>query len=241
MSHQVPLPQSNSDAAKQMRLAVFLAILARELNEHTFQPSYISLNENDLREILVALAVKDPKKESFCRAMLLSINPEKQAMILEERKKSVLWNAGSDFLDLLPPVRYEEFRKSLEDVVERACETWKSIQYSKNRYEPDFEPLEWGDEEWDSFLFANSASTNQNQHANGDTDEALLTVFPRICRVESNACKAISFATVLTRSQCIDAEREQRRREPSSPRTTRVIPDRQRSRGMSISLGTVTD
>lgn len=235
MSHQVPLPQSNSKAAKEMRLVVFLAILARELNEHIFQPSYISQNENDTREILLDLAMKDAKKESFCRAMLLAINPEKQNMILEERKKIVIWNAGSYFLDLLSSARYEGFRRSLEDVVERACEMWKAFQYSKKRYEPDFDPIE---EEWEPFPFANSENISQGHI---DTGETVLTIYPRICRVGSEECKTLHFATVLTRSQCIDAELEQRKREPSSPKSTRAIPERQRTRGLSISLSNATN
>lgn len=235
MSHQVPLPQSNSNAAKEMRLVVFLAILARELNEQIFQPFYISQNENDTREILLDLAMKDAKKESFCRAILLDINPEKQNLILEERKKIVIWNAGSYFLDLLSSARYEGFRRSLEDVVERACEMWKAFRYSEKRYEPDFDPTE---EEWEPFPFANSEKFSQGHI---DTGETVLTVYPRICRVISEECKTLHFATVLTRSQCIDAELEMRKREPSSPKSNRAIPERQRTRGLSISLSSATN
>src|SRR5258708_4230115 len=115
MTHQVPLPQSNSDAAKQMRFAVFLAILARELDEHIFQPSYLSTEDNSIREVLVGLAMTEPKRESFCRALLLSLDPEGQAMNLDERKKTVVRNVGSCLLELLSPTQFQGVRTSLEE------------------------------------------------------------------------------------------------------------------------------
>lgn len=236
MPHQVPLPPSNTNAAKEMRLAVFMGLLARELAEHIFQPFYISLNEIDIRDILVELAMKDSKKESYYRAILLAMSPKKQNTILEERKKTFLQNVGSYLFDLLPEGQYNELRQILEVVVERACETWKSFQYSRNRYEPDFDLLEWGDE-WEPFPFQNNSNQGQEQSLNGDTDEAVLTIFPRICRVGNGECKPINFGTVLTRYQCSGAERELRKKEPSSPRAARPNFDRQKTRGMSISLG----
>lgn len=167
--------------------------------------------------------------------MLLAITPEKQNMILEERKKIVIWNAGSYFLDLLSPARYKGFRRSLEDVVERACEMWKAFRHSEERYELDFNLTE---EEWEPFPFTNSENFSQG-HV--DTGETILTVYPRICRVGSEECKTLHFATVLIRSQCIDAELEMRKWELSSPKSTRVIPERQRTRGLSISLSSATN
>lgn len=83
--------------------------------------------------------------------MLLEINLDIHISIPKERKETILRNAGSYLVQLLPPVQYEGLRKSLEDVVERACETWELFQYSESRYEHDLDPLEWGDEEWECF------------------------------------------------------------------------------------------
>ncbi|KAH8704975.1 hypothetical protein BGW36DRAFT_421555 [Talaromyces proteolyticus] len=240
MSHQIPLPQSNSTAAKQMRYAVFLAILARELVEHIFQPSYIFQSENDIREILGDLAVKDSKKESFCRAILLAIDPERDTLVLEEKKKMVLRNIGSCFLDLFPSLHYEEFRKSLEIVVDRACETWSLFQYSARNYELSFELPEWDGGHWDRLPLGDQEKLDQNKHGNITEDKPVLTVFPSVCRNGSGACKIVEFSTVLTRFQCIDAEQEQKK-EPSSPRVARAVSDRQRTRGLSISLANTSN
>lgn len=237
MPHQVPLPPSNTNAAKEMRLAVFMGLLARELADNIFQPIYISPSESDILNILRELAVKDPKKESYCRAILLAMSPEKQNTVLKERKKTLLQNVGSYLYDLLPGAQYDELRQSLEIVVERACETWRFFQYSRNRYEPDFDLPEWGDEEWEAFPFTDNSNLSQEQGTNGDADEAVLTIFPRLCRLGNGEPKPVNFGTVLTKYQCSGADREWRRKEPSSPRAARANFDRQRTRGMAISLG----
>jgi hypothetical protein len=235
MPHQVPLPPSNTNAAKEMRLAVFMGILARELAELIFQPCYISLNEPDIRDTLLEVAMVDSNKESYYRALLLSMGSSKQKAVLEERKKTFLQNVGSNLFDLLPAAQYNELRQILAMVVEKACETWKLFQYSRNRYELDFDLLEWGGE-WDPFPFQSNSNLGQGWSPNGDPDEPVLTIFPRICRVGNGECSPLNFGTVLTRYQCSGAERELKK-EPSSPRAPRATSDRQRTRGMSISLG----
>jgi hypothetical protein len=55
-----------------MRLAVILAILAREIDRHIFQATYIIAKGTQIRE---ALAASDSENESFCRSILLSMDP----------------------------------------------------------------------------------------------------------------------------------------------------------------------
>lgn len=241
MPHQVPLPPTNTNAAKEMRLAVFMGLLARELADNIFQPLYLSPSESDILDILRELAVKDPKKESYCRAILLAMSPERQNAVLKERKKTFLQNVGSYLYDLLPGAQYDELRQSLEIVVERASETWRFFQYCKNRYEPDFDLPEWGDEEWEAFPFTDSSNLSEEQSSNGDADEAVLTIFPRLRRLENGEPKPVNFSTVLTKFQCSGADREWRRKEPSNSRAARANFERQRTRGMSISLGGSSD
>lgn len=225
-----------------MRLAVFMAILARELCENIFQPCYIFPTEIDSRDMLVKLARKDPEKESFSRAVLLAISPEEQNALLEERKKTFLHSVGSYWFDLLPSPQYEELRHGLQLVVDRACETWGFIQYSRNRYIPDLEVLDWGDGEWEPFPFGNNSSgTSQEQSIESDSDELVLAIFPRLCRVGSEGYKLVNYGTALTKSQCSDAERESKKKDPSSPRMMRANSDRPRARNMSISFGRSTD
>jgi len=238
MLHQVPLPLSNSDPAKQMRLAVFLGIFAREINQQIFQPTYLSLDDNSIREVLVNLAMNDYKKESFCRAMLLSIDPQKQATNLEERKKTVVRNVEFCLKDLFSPTQFQEVRRSLEEVVQRAAETWKYFQRAIEKYEPDFE---WEDYEWEPFPFVEDTGATDSLPSASDTEETPLTIFPRIYRVKNNAFVSVGIMTILRRSQCVAADRECRRKESSNHGSPRMASDRRRSRGMSISTGNTTN
>ncbi|KAJ0413001.1 hypothetical protein BJY00DRAFT_322747 [Aspergillus carlsbadensis] len=110
VEHHVPLPQSNSPAAKQMRLAIFLAILAREVDKQIFQPTYIVPEDAGIREVFANLAASDNEKESFCRSILLSINPDAQNTTLQSRVQAVIRNASSYLYGMLPNDQFDQLR-----------------------------------------------------------------------------------------------------------------------------------
>ncbi|KAE8347691.1 hypothetical protein BDV24DRAFT_157167 [Aspergillus arachidicola] len=210
VQHRVPLPLSNSTAAKQMRLAVILAILARELDKHIFQPIYIILRDTQIREALTTLAASDSEKEPFCRSILLSIDPEAQNKALRSRVQVVIRNVLSSHLqEILPETHLTGLRQSLEKVVQKAAEVWQLIQRAKRRYEPDLEPLKWGDDEWSPLIFpgTDSGGSQISQKASG---ESLLTVFPSIAAVGGGKRIPLTYVVQLRRSQtqCVKAEQE---------------------------------
>jgi hypothetical protein len=238
MAHHVSLPESNSPAAKQMRCAVILAILAREINKQIFEPTYLFSNENETRDVLDDLAMTDHKKESFFRAVLLSIDPETQARHLEERKEAVVRTMRSYLESLLHPTQLQNVQESLVNIVQRAANTWKRFQYNIEKYEPDFEPLLWNYHESIPFVDVDETGISDGHLPGGARDENVLIIFPRICHVKDGSRTPCNYAVALRRSHCVVAEQECRRMEPSSPTSARGASDRQRARGMSISLQT---
>lgn len=234
--HQVPLPPSNSEEAKQMRLAVILAILAREIDKHIFQPTYILSEDSWIREVLANLALKNAKKESFCRSLLLSIEPESQTKLLEGRIQAVVRNVAVYFLGLLSDAQYQEFHRSLEKVTRRAADIWIKIQRAQAKYEPDFEPRLYGDHEWTPFLSPDDGPA-VDQNADDAGEEALLTVFPRISQLENNRRDPCNYVIELRRSMpmCMNAGRELVL--PSTPTLGRMTSNRQRQRKMSTASG----
>lgn len=222
-----------------MRLALILAILAREIDRHIFQPTYILPEDSKIREVLVNLAMKDSKKESFCRSILLSIDPDTQAKSLEARRQAVVRNVGSHIFGLLSETQYDETRHSLERIVQKAADTWKRIQRTKQRYEPDFEPLQWGDPDWKPFIPPDDGPA-EDQRVDGAIaiDENLLTVFPRLCQVENNGRLPCTYVIEVRRSlrQCVAAERELIR-EPPSPTIGRVTSNRSRRKSITTASG----
>ncbi|PIG84487.1 hypothetical protein AARAC_009919 [Aspergillus arachidicola] len=204
VQHRVPLPLSNSTAAKQMRLAVILAILARELDKHIFQPIYIILRDTQIREALTTLAASDSEKEPFCRSILLSIDPEAQNKALRSRVQVVIRNVLSSHLqEILPETHLTGLRQSLEKVVQKAAEVWQPIGRAKRRYEPDFEPLKFG-------------RSQISQKASG---EILLTVFPSIAAVGDGKRIPLTYVVQLRRSQTQCVKAEQEIRQTSGPPT----------------------
>ncbi|KAL1845424.1 hypothetical protein Plec18170_009780 [Paecilomyces lecythidis] len=228
-THPVPLPESNTLAAKQMRLVIVSALLAREINDKMFQPVYLSENENGFRDLLCNLAMTDHKKESFLRGMLLAIDPQGQATQEEKNRKMVMEIVGLRLKDLFPQPRFLEIQKSLKAILKQAAEIWGLIQRCRQRYEPDFEPSRWDDFQWVPLSGVERKIGPEDQETNGETiDEAVLTVFPRISRLEHHCRVPLNWTVVLTRLQCVIAEQEQKPTELPSPRGVRTIPDNQK-------------
>ncbi|KAL5340245.1 hypothetical protein BJX70DRAFT_407541 [Aspergillus crustosus] len=242
VEHHVPLPQSNSLAAKQMRLAIFLAILAREVDKQIFQPTYIVPEDAGIRDILANLAASDNERESFCRSILLSINPEVQNTALLSRIQAVIRNASSYLYGMLPDDQFDQLRASIGKIVERAVSVWNPLQRSLQRYEPDFEPLKWGDDLCSPLDFP------EESHSGSETgpdmlDESLLTVFPRLTVVEKGNRFPLTYVVQLRRShpQCIAAEREVSNI-PTSPVIGRVASNQSRRKSVALSnAGPVND
>ncbi|KAI9376638.1 hypothetical protein BJX61DRAFT_256802 [Aspergillus egyptiacus] len=230
VEHHVPLPHSNSPAAKQMRLAIFLAILAREVDKHIFQPTYIIPEDAGIRDTLARLAASDNEKESFCRSILLSIDPDTEKAILQSRIQAVVRNVSSYLYDMLPEDQFNKLRASVWKIAERAADVWNPIQRSLERYEPDFEPLKWGDDKWSPLHFPEGSSAEIETSPNL-LDDCLLTVFPRIAVVESGNRFPLTYVVQLRKSQpqCLAAGRELAN-VPSSPILGRVASNRSRRR-----------
>lgn len=233
--HHVPLLASNSPAAKGMRLAVILAILAREIDKYIFQPNYL-FSDTELRTVLCNLAAVDGEKESFCRSMLLSIDHSVQQTSIQSRMQTVVRNVSNYLFDVLSESQFGEFRQSIENVVKRAIDTWRPIQHASKKYEPDFEPLKWDDDDWAQFQFPGD-NDYQNEVANSHQGGNLLTIFPRISWVNNDKRHPQTFAIQLmgSQKQCLDAEQERYRQTPS-PKINRTAS--KGSRRASIAQGT---
>lgn len=213
-----------------MRLVVILAILAREIDKHIFQPTYIVPEDTQIREVLVKLAASDSEKELFCRSMLLSIDPDAQSEARRSRIQAVVRNVSWHLYKLFSETEYNGIRLSVEKVAQRATDIWKPIQQAKQKYEPDFEPAKWGDDQWSPFVFPDNGLA-ENQTSDEASDDDLLTVFPRISVVEKNLRYPLSFVIQVRRSllQCAAAEREIAQK-PTSPTIGRMTSNRSRKK-----------
>jgi hypothetical protein len=188
-----------------MRIAAILAILARSINNHIFQPTYILEEDSDIRELLLRQAVVCSRRESFCRALLLKMFPDEQADSAKERVKRVAADVIKEVQDLLPPDNAERFKSELEQIAKSARDIWWGIQRTSERFEYSFE-LVHQDIDWEPLSFANGEQIPPSD--GGSRDEELLVVFPRLYVVEDDEPEAITPGIVLRRSQLAVAARE---------------------------------
>lgn len=221
-----------------MRLAVILGILSREIDKHIFQPTYIlSADENaQLRRVLNHLAESRHEKEYLFRSILLSIDPDTEKM-LQSKTQLIVRTVSSCLYGFLSEAQYSDLRKSLEKVVREAIDVWSPIQRSEKRYEPDFEPDQWEDDEWELFNVPGQDSS-EYQSALGVPDDVLLTVFPRISSVRDGERAPLTYVVQLRKAQklCVRAQ-EEINQMPASPTAGRRASNRSRRRSIAQTNG----
>ncbi|KAJ5885203.1 hypothetical protein N7495_009713 [Penicillium taxi] len=179
----IPLVPSNSPQAKGIRVAMTLAILSREICKQIFRPNYILPEDSEIHRIISHLAENDSEKESFCRRFLLSIDRNAEERILHSKIQMVIRNVSSHLWTLLSDNQYEILRISLGKIVRKAAEVWNPIQRAQQRYETEFDLVDFGDDDWELFHFPgdNEIPDRQNTTAR---DVNILTVFPCISLVK---------------------------------------------------------
>ncbi|KAE8144678.1 hypothetical protein BDV25DRAFT_166266 [Aspergillus avenaceus] len=223
--HGIPLPCSNTVVAKQMRLAVILAILAREIDTHIFQPIYIAPMDDRFRKVLTDLAASDTEKESFCRSILLSMDPGIQSWRCSASIRTVVMNVSAYLDELLPKDKRHLFHRSLQQVVQKAADTWKPIQCSRRRYEADFEPA-IDDDDWKLFEFPKPDHITAGISTNEKPQPTItLTVFPCLSVLEQQASTAYTTAIRLSslQYQWTAAQREMAKEPTTTPNIGRAF------------------
>ncbi|KAK0642070.1 hypothetical protein B0T16DRAFT_462085 [Cercophora newfieldiana] len=140
---QIPLPQSNSPAAKGMRISAVLAVLSRALHRHIFRPVYIFDDTSDdepLVKFLRGLEDEDPMREAHLRSTLLNMLPDRQMEQGARRVKTVVREVSWLVQHLLSALQFEAFCSGLEAACRLACEQWMRIQMAQLKIEPYFGP-----------------------------------------------------------------------------------------------------
>jgi hypothetical protein len=142
VKNHIPLPQSNSNIAKQMRVAVVLSALARLVVKFLFQPTYVLDECSGLRPLLRHQAAVNPRKEMFTRGVILSMRHEDQKeldlgiieSIMEDLEKiarvDILFATEDDFT---------AFAEALEELLLQFQAQWKRIQRGTQKLEPSLD------------------------------------------------------------------------------------------------------
>ncbi|KAF2723674.1 hypothetical protein K431DRAFT_344556 [Polychaeton citri CBS 116435] len=228
INENVPLPRSNSPAAKDIRCAVILAIIFYEIDRLIFLPTYLEEAEH-LRPFLFSQARQDSHQEAFCRSALLSLSTIKQIRNGKERVDQLV----SKFVDFVHGVyargQDENLRGDFRKLVESAQTAWIAIRQLRPCYEPSMNPRHDRYDSWQTLSFQNGNSGVATASSNGDRtkSKAVLVVFPGLFVAKQNnallSSKEESVPETVTRgivfreSQTATAAEEVAQQEQSSP------------------------
>jgi predicted nucleic acid-binding Zn-ribbon protein len=171
-AHQIPLPQSNSSAAKQMRVAAVLAVLSRALHRYIFRPVYLTeygAGDDGIVNMLRAIACDNTAREEHTRAMLLAMLPDKQKAAAAKRVSAVVREVSWSVQHLLSALQYEAFCTGLETACKLACVQWMRIQVAQMKIEPYFGPPYEG-LDWQTLPLPGFDGAEEGVHLHGDGD-----------------------------------------------------------------------
>ncbi|KAJ9154903.1 hypothetical protein NKR23_g2569 [Pleurostoma richardsiae] len=222
----IPLPLSNTTAAKQMRVAAVLTILASELAKNIFQPTYLATEGEELSELMTDLAGPEPQRERYLRSVLLAADPESQQETARTRVSRVVREVTGCVGPLLPIEKQGGFQSALEKLCRQVCEQWTRLQRIPEKIEPylDLEesmswqtrllPFEGGaappPEGKEVLTNGNGAASSSKQPARGspDPDNVVGVVWPCFLAVRDGEPKLLASAVVVSSAQASDAREE---------------------------------
>lgn len=199
-----------------MLLAMILAMLSREIDRYIFQPAYIAGEDCPSRQSLANLAAVNTEKESFCRSILFSLDPESQSKRCQWRVQKIVQHVSSYLCALLSDEQHSRFCQSLENVAKKAVEVWHAIQHARRKYESGFEPAD-SDDETATFVFPGLESVDTPSNSQSQAQGSLI-IFPHIYAIEGNKKILYTPTWQLTsmHPQWVAAEQEVRQGPPSS-------------------------
>ncbi|KAH7071882.1 hypothetical protein BKA63DRAFT_59194 [Paraphoma chrysanthemicola] len=222
--HRIPLPQSNSEVAREMRVAIILGILATLIDDVIFQPTYLVSHEDQgLRENLCHQAYINAEQEQAGRSALLAMLPEEQ----EENEKEGIDYVATELLDgmnvknLLSPENVSIVRQALEQLLLRFQQEWKIIQRGREKLEVSFQHSFSAEYPWHVLdLRASNAKPKKNPHAqlSSTSLEDKIVVVPRLYHIKAQAGGTpLTHGYVLQKARFNAAETELSRILPTDP------------------------
>ncbi|OQN95382.1 hypothetical protein B0A48_18617 [Cryoendolithus antarcticus] len=155
ISHSIkslPVPHSNTIAAKQMRCIIIPASLARAFAEYLFHPTYLLRRDSGTRDMLIRQARADSAEESVVRASIQALLPSEQEGILSEQINEFCDDSMALVGGLLAPSEQPKFRDLLEDLAENASEAWRELCCFTEAVEPRFDVIHYDDWSWDELV-----------------------------------------------------------------------------------------
>ncbi|KAK5077488.1 hypothetical protein LTR70_009735 [Exophiala xenobiotica] len=206
--HQMPLALSNSVAAKVGRSTVAIAHISRLMVDHIFKPTCLANDDSDFRQELCYLALENPPKEAFTRALLVSLtDPEYQ----ERYISTVVQLAHRQVKDIVDPDSAEKFRKQLQSIFKQAACIWRDLQSMKSHFEVDLDDQEGQPGPWKSLKLSGPDMAIKEEDVSVSdfaADPIGVKVFPRVFIVGPQGDVPVLPGKVIQTSQMAAMRRE---------------------------------
>jgi hypothetical protein len=208
-----------------MRVTVILAILARLLDKHVFNPNFLFEGGSETRHIFLRLAMENSERESFCRALFASSLMTEQERTVEDRIELTMNDMLSHVGGLLPENSCDSFEADLEHLIRSAYELWKAVARDQRYFEPNFQHGPSTNLAWRSFSLSDTDRAGEVVEVESRDDPGMLAVFPRLYIVEDNGeLVSISTGALLRKSQTLEATNEIERDDSDGLRLSPTIP-----------------
>jgi hypothetical protein len=209
-----PLPQSNTEIAKELRVVKVLAIIADTIHAHLLQPTYQDSDGNwPLRAILYDLAQTDATRERVLRGMLLAVlekgREDAKAKLSDRIADEVMIQQGVKDLFLQD---YPEFVNSLMPLLSSIQELWGPVQYDPQVFQSSFDDFQGTEFQW---TVLNDTNNDSLQSPVQEDDEDIILLFPKISLV-SDGDRCIAPGTIVRKSQIDKLFKEDRRNNRSA-------------------------
>ncbi|KAI0452813.1 hypothetical protein F5B21DRAFT_318958 [Xylaria acuta] len=177
----IPFPNSNSIAAKKVRIAAFLNSLGSRLADLIFLPYYIEPDDDEEEQhgidavtmLLSNLSHNDPKRELHLRSVLLAISPSEQRKIAYERAEIIATEIFGMLGILLRGDQQPEFADDVRKLCRSAVESWDTLRPLKEKVEPFTMTEEDTEKYWLPAELDNTTSQSRKQVNGGPNGLAL--------------------------------------------------------------------
>jgi hypothetical protein len=134
---ELPLPNTNSLSAKDMRVAAGLLVFARSVARRILRPTYL-LQDGGIDSVLPALAEHDAYQEAYLRAALLKVLPDRQSQVREVGIRMAVQEVLDAVAGWIPEAEIQEFRSNLEEVAHNIADSWSRVQVLEENIKPSF-------------------------------------------------------------------------------------------------------
>ena len=250
----IPLPVSNSAAAKHMRVAVGLMACSKAFVKHIFRRSFL-IQSSEMDDILCNLAATDPLQETYLRGVLPKVSPHNQ----QKNRELGLGLAVEEISKYVRDWAHDRqaFDTGLRHLCEKACASWMLVQQIEDRISPSFDFD--APEDWMQLPISSKASQKKHQtkgQKRNDPPSASAVEAAEVGRAiwptflaadprdpagsDSTALEVVHHGYVLTKAQMQEAADEVAKVEMSHRvarrASRRVGPDQRQRRNSSVFL-----